>query len=376
VRRRGRKGGSRDSREASFGGGSPEGLSLGRRIEIAAAAVGILAGGFLLGPKVVDLFGAEKEIRLEVAEATVFNPPDAYRGVNQDPATEPKVIATVRNRGTTTAWIEEARITIFEGARLRTCVSQGGGDVIHTKDYRVTLPEFPAETKRVVRRDLHVEVQPGHGVRPVLSFQKEAAATTNLYAIAVELVADPGDHSYHAGRFVIGVPGPVSRYGGILPESEEVLTGEATRPDDVGATWCYRHNLAGMRRVIGEPGMRSAEIAALDHVRPAPGWHAYADHSPAELVVEELLSSEDPDAPLYAIEAARRSGDPHLEASVRRRAVAVLLRQGRRDLQIYPPNAAANAERVLSLSPSPAASRLLWRAKAAISAEEELAEQE
>ncbi len=374
MTRWGRGGRSGDPREASFGGGSPKGPSLGRRIEIAAAAIGILAGGFLLGPKVADLFGAEEEIRLEVAEPSVSNPrPGTSGGINRVSAQDPRVAVTVRNLGTATAWIEEARITIVEGARLRVCVVQGGGDVPRTNPYRITLPEFPGEDRQLVRRDLHVEVQPGHGVRPVLSFQKEDIGTTNLYAIAVELVADPGGHVYDAGRFVIGVPGPVSRFGGVLPESEEVLTSDVTSPGEVIPTWCFRHNLAAMRRVLVEPGFRSAEVAALDHVQLAPGWNAYADHSPTQLAVEELLGSEDPEAALDAIEVARRSDDPGLEATVRKRAIAVLLRQGRRELESYPPNAVANAERVLSLGQSSAASRLLWRAKAAVRAEDELA---
>jgi hypothetical protein len=367
---------SSDRQEFSSGAGPPKGLSLGRRVEIAAAAIGILVGGFVLGPKVVDFFSVEEGIRLEVAEPSVSNPRDAYRGIDQEAAADPTVAVTLRNRGTATAWIEEARITLVKAARLAVCVNQGGGegDVPRTHDYRITLPEFPGDGRRVIRRDLHVQVQPGQGVRPVLSFKKDHLYTTNLYAIAVELVADPGGHTYDAGRFVIGVPGPVGRFGLTLPESEEVLSSEASSPGEVVPTWCFRHNLAAMRRVLAEPGERSAEIAALDHLQLAPGWNAYADHSPAPLVVEELLSSEDPEAALYAIEAARRSDDPRLEATVRRRAVAILLRQGQQELESYPPNAVASAERILSLAPSPAASRLLWRAKAAISAEEELAE--
>jgi hypothetical protein len=344
-------------------------------VEIVAAAIGILVGGFVLGPKVVDFFDADEKIRLEVAEPSVSNPRDAYDAIGQEAAADPTVAVTLRNQGTATAWIEEARITIVEAARLGVCVNQGGGtgDVPRTQDYRITLPEFPGEGRRVIHRDLHVEVQPGHGVRPVLSFKKDNIYPTNLYAIAVEFIADPGGHAYDAGRFVIGVPGSVERSGLTLPESEEILSSEATSPGEAIPTWCFRHNLAAMRRVLAAPGKRSAEVAALDHMQLAPGWRAYADHSPAPLVVEELLSSEDPEAVLHAIEAARQSGDPRLEATVRKRAVAVLLRQGHRELERYPPNAVASAERVLSLGRSSAANRLLRRAQAAISAEEELA---
>jgi hypothetical protein len=370
--------------EAEIGPRRPRGRKLGwdRWVEIAAAVLGIIAIGFALGPKIEAAFDGGEDARLEIDEATVSNPPAAYFSpvageTEQDPVTEPTVAATVRNRGGDTAWIEEARITVFESARLSTCVNQGGGDVSRSKRYRISLPEFPREGRDLVRRDLHVEVQPGHGVRPVLSFQKESPATTNLYAIRVQLVADPGNRVLDAGRFVIGVPEPISRSGQVLPESDDVLSSEATVPGEAVNTWCFRHNLAGMRRVVAEPGQRSDYVAALARTRVAPAWSGYADRRPPRVVVEDLLHVEGPgETPMYALEAAAQTGDPQYEESVRKRVIRLLLRRAAAELDDYPAGTAEDAERVLSLEDSALAARLLSQGKAGKRAQDERQEEE
>jgi hypothetical protein len=347
-----------------------------RSLEIAAACAAILGAGFLLEPKIASLF-TDGDVNLELAEITVSNPRPEYatagRDIGQKPATEPTVVATVRNRGEDTAWIDEARVTVLQGVRLEECARQGagGGDVPHSKAYGVTLPEFPGTERRFVLRDLHVEVQPGHGVRPLLRFQKNAFGATDLYAINVRYVVDPGNHVLNAGRFVIGIPGPVERSGLVLPENETILTGQAPIRGDLLTSWCFRHNLAGVRRVIAQPGHRSADIAALTHLRPAPAWRRIANHSPPREAVEELLSSEVPDAVLYALDAAEQTKNPGYEDAVRKRAISVLARRGVKELDDNGFAAVAYAERLLSLGRTPSAKDLFSRAIAAKSAEEE-----
>jgi hypothetical protein len=372
----------RSPAKTEFGGsagGSRKGLGLGRRVEVTAAFLGILVAGVVLAPVVEGVFDHGFEARLEVAEATVSNLPASYSSgrpgeIRQDPETEPTVAATVRNRGTDTAWIEEARIEVVAAARIETCVSQGGGDVPSSKRYRIALPAFPGSKRQVIHHDLHVEVQPGHGVRPVLSFQQDSPASTNLYAIRVQLVADPGGRLIDIGRFVIGVPEPVSRSGQVLPENDEVLLGAASSPHSPYQTWCFRHNLEAMRKVIAEPGRRSDYVAALSRVQVAPAWDSYADRRPIREMVEDLLGGDYPEAPMLAIEAASHTGDPAYEEAIHERAVSRLLRQAERELEgKYGSGllAVEAAERVLSLGPSSVASRLLSRAKARERAEDE-----
>jgi hypothetical protein len=344
-------------------------------LTVVGTVVGILVGGYTLAPVVVGFFADEKPVEVELAEITVSNPRVQYGGDGPTPETEPAVTATVRNRGKATAWIDEARITVLDGTRVPTCFTQGGGpDVPHSKPYRVTMPEFPNAEKRVIRRPLHVAVQPGHGARPLLKFQKRSIAATDLYAINVSYVVDPGEEILDAGRFVIGVPGPPDRGGYVLPEDETALTAEEFREGSEGSpttSWCLRHNLEGVRRLAAEPGRRSVEVAALSHVRPAPAWSEVIDRESPREAVETLLSSEGPDAPMYAVEAAAATGDKTYEEKVRKRAVATLLKLGNEDLSDSGSISVGAAERALSLERSSAGSELLTEAKVAATAQEE-----
>lgn len=337
----------------------------------------VAGAGFTLAPKVSAIFHYSGPPHLEIAEITVSNPTTVTAssgsgGSGSDPGREPTVSATVRNRGNETAWIEEARITIVAATRLPACLAQGGGDVPSTKRYPSYLPEFPGTDPETITRDLHAEVQPGSGVRPILGFRKSTFGdATNLYAIHVELIADPGHQSLDFGRFVISVPSPVSRHGETLPESDSVLRSPlaGSGSGDPLTTACFLHNLHGVRRVMAQAGRRSDDIAALAHLRVASTWKSYADHRPPRLLIPELLASEGPEAPLYAIEAARRTGDADYAAKIEGQAVALLLRLGREETDLR--SAVQDAERALSIKSSKAAKHLLWRSQARGHAEEE-----
>jgi len=378
-------------RKKGRGGGSLEaqaGLRRARRIkdripgwvEVTAALTVILGFGLAVGPKVIEHFEDQKPVEVELGEVMVSNPRVGYSGTGQTPESEPAVTATVRNNGEDTAWVDEARITVLDGTRVPVCFTQGGGpDVPHSKPYRVTMPEFPNGEKSVIRRQLHVEVQAGHGARPLLRFQKLLTSTTNLYAIDVKYVVDPGEKILDAGRFVIGVPGPPARGGYTLPESEADLTAEEFRSAAVVSpttSWCLQHNLDGVRRLAAEPGRRSAEIAALSHLRPAPAWAEIEDHESPHEAVETLLGSEDLDSPMYAIEAAAETGDSAYEEEVLKRAVAILIERGEENLGSAAILSVGAAERALSLEPDGPARSLLIEAKSAAIAEEERTQKE
>jgi hypothetical protein len=350
-------------------------------VEVTAAVAGILAFGFAFGPKLLQPFEHQKPVAVELGEITVSNPDLDFSGAGQTPESEPTITATVRNDGTTTAWVDEALVTVLDGTRVPVCFTQGGGpDVPHSKPYRVTMPEFPTADQRVIRRPLHVEVQPGHGARPLLRFQKLLTSTTDLYSIDVKYVVDPGEEILDAGRFLIGVPGPPARGGYTLPESEAALTAEEFRQSGADVSpvtaWCLRHNLEGVRRLAAEPGRRSALIAALSNVRTAPAWAEVEDHESPREAVETLLESEALDAPLFAVEAAAETGDTAYEEEVRKRAVALLIERGEEDLGDAAIASVGDAERALSLEPSEKARSLLTEAKDAAIAQEESWEKE
>lgn len=369
--------------EASSGG-TGDRRSLPRRIwtrwkpeiEVAAAIATILAiVAAAFGPAIKGHFDST-DVRLDVDEITVANQPADYRSVDgrltQTAATEPTIEATVRNLGDDTVWIEEARITIEDAANLPSCLyGGGGGDAPRTKRYRIELPEHVRAGGRVVRRDLHVEVEAGRGVRPVLSFQVRDFTPAHLYAIRVELVPGPAGKLLDLGRFVIAAPAPLSRFGAILPESETTLKSEAAKPLRLVSTWCFRRNLAAVRRLIARPGLRAPRVAALEYLETAPVWKRYVDDRPPRAAVGSLLRSVISDAPLFAVFAAEQSGDEGLEAEVRRRAVALLTERAQDGMEDFARGAVIDAERGLSLEFSKAGQRVLRRAKARLEAEEE-----
>jgi hypothetical protein len=370
----------RRTREVGIGAAEsrPRETGWGWRIQVVSAFLAIVGFAFLVGSKVEGFFDGETEVRLEVAEVAVANGPADFDTVGdgevvQVAATKPRIEATVRNLGEETAWVEEARVTVLDSARFRPCISQGGGpEVPRSKPYEVTLPDFPTLGRRVLRRDLHVEVQPGHGARPVLSLLNTGVERTNLYALRVEFVAGPGSHVLPVGRFVVGVPEPPDRGGAILPERDEVLLSPVTRPGHTGTSSCFRHNLTGVRRLLSAPGRRSSYLKALARFQVAPSWTSYASHRSPQAEVAELFEEASPVSAIYAVEVAERTGNAAFEERVRERAVEWLLRLAREDLEDdFPGGAAEAAHYVLSLERSPEAKRLLVQAEAAERAEEE-----
>lgn len=350
----------------------------GRRVQVISTLLVAVVAAFAIGAKVDGFFDhGDGKARLEVAEVGVrngraeFNPVGSTE-LDQVAATEPRIEATVRNRGNETAWIEEARITVLDSVHLSTCVTQGGGgpEVPRSHPYEVDVPDFPVLDHRVIKRDLHVEVQPGHGARPVLALHNNWVENPSLYALRLEFVTGPGDHRLDVGRFVVGVPDPPDRGGQVLPESDEVLQSEAAQPGDVRTSSCFRHNLEGMRRLISQPGARSGYVAALNHVEPASAWHSFASHRPPKAEVALLFESFDGEAGIYAVEVAERTGEKAFETTVRERAGTWLLRLAREDLEEgFAVGAAENAKRALSLESSSVARHLLWQSEAAERAE-------
>lgn len=340
-------------------------------LAVLGAIVAILVGGYTLSPVVTGWFDHHDPVEVELGEVGVSNPHRAFAGVSQTPESEPTVTATVRNEGEDTAFIDEARVTIFDGTRLHECFTQGGGpDVPHSKPYRLTMPEYPGTKPQVVHRQMHVEVRPGSGARPLLRFQKLLDSATDLYAIDVKFIVDPGQKELDLGRFVIGVPGAPDRGGTTLPEDESALTNELFEDgvsSDPAVPWCLHHNLEGVRRLAADPGRRSSEIAALSQLRVAPAWAKFANLESPREAVKTLLDPEAPDVEgeVYAVEAAAETGDSAFEAQVRRRAVALLVERGEEDLGKAAESAAGEAERALALEPDEAAKRLLTEAKAA-----------
>jgi len=186
-----------------------------------------------------------------------------------------------------------------------------------------------------------------------------------LYALKVEIEAEGGD-TVQAGRFLLGVPGPIPRSGVSLPESDYLLGGGGISSDPVVSGWCYRYNLAGLRRVLAEHARRPVEVANLSRLRPASLWGGYSSTvPPAKAAIEPLLRDEAIYGPTVAVFAAERTGDSQLIERTRRRAAAVLLRRAEDAIERdWAENAIEEAHASLNLQSSAAAREVLSRAEA------------
>lgn len=343
---------------------------------------GIAVAGYTLGGPLAGLFEAPAAGRLELGQVVVVNRATAIRSVGssfeQTDDTAPQVDVTVRNSGSAPAWIQSARITVLDGARLPTCLYAGGiGDrVPQSKPYRVTLPELPMVGERVLRRPLHEEVLAGEAYRVALAFQpRDNWLMNHLFAFRVELLTEAPRQVLDVGSFVLAVSDPVTRDGRALPENAEALRGPDATTDRLASTWCFRRNLAEMRRVLAHPGGRSAQTEALERMQLAANWQRFADDTPARAAAEPLLRAEVEEGPVLAAFAAAASGDRELVARTKARASARMLAVAREDLDGRYPNpygAVLAVRQALALTPSSdPARRLLWRATAARQAQEE-----
>lgn len=356
----------------------------------AAVALSVIGGfGYTLGTgALADLLDGPDTARLRLGEVVVVNGKSTFRSVDssyeQSRDTAPQVDVTVRNTGSSTAWIRKARITVLDSARIPDCVYAGGagGQIPQSVPYRITLPELPLPSERVIRRSLHEEVGPGDAHRVLLIFQPKSWVSPNqLFAIQIQLIAEPPRQVFDVGRFVLSVPDPISRAGYVLPEDPEVLGSGNLGDERLASTWCLRRNLDSVRRITALPGKRSPQTAALEHVRPAGNWRRYANDRPPADAVEPLFNADEdlvPEAPALAAFAAAASGNQALADATRARAADRLLATAREELRgpsRHPEGAIRAIRQALALVPSAEAKSLLWRAEAAQQAvEEELAE--
>jgi hypothetical protein len=352
--------------------GRPEGLNFW--VQLAAGVLVVLGAVIGVGAAIVhwtqSTLSAETG-KLEVVVASPSNRPAEWvsgGGFLQSRATTPQVDLTVRNTGSKPALLTNARITVDDGAWLPVCIVPGAGPVPIAGRYPVSLPFLPNRGERTVEKTLHDEVPAGGVDRLKIYFQApKAGEDDSVYALHIELDTDGAVGSVDAGRFVLGVPGPVSRSGELLPEDNSLLTSGGIEPNRVASAWCYRHNLSELRRVLGRRGRRTAETAALGQLRPASDWPRYSSGLSAREAVAPLMDDASLSyGPIVAVFAAERTGDTDLIERTRKRAALVLLRraQGLSGPELnYPMLAIEEAHGSLSLEPSAEAREALARAE-------------
>jgi len=301
-------------------------------------------------------------------------------GFLQSRASTPQVDLTLRNTGDRDVFLTKARISVDDSAWLPVCIVPGAGPVPIAGRYSLMLPFLPRAGERVVAKTLHDEVPAGGADRIKLFFQApQVGEDDNLYALHVELLTDGGEGPIDGGRFLLGVPDAPQRNGEVLPEDSYLLRQGGIYGGRSASVWCYRHNLAEVRRILARPGRRTAEVASLAGFHPASAWAAFSRGVGAREAVPALLGDRyDSYGPTIAVYAAQRSGDPVFVAETRKRAESLLLRRAEQALGpagSSPMNALVDARAAFSLSPSAAAKELAARGEAGwLEVEEEQAE--
>ncbi|MDX6624294.1 MAG: hypothetical protein QOE75_2226 [Solirubrobacterales bacterium] len=287
-------------------------------------------------------------------------------GFEQTDASTPQIDVTVRNRGSETALLTQARVAIEDSARLPVCEYNSGDVIPSSKDYAVALPILPTPKERLVVRPLHQEVGAGAVDRFRVLFKVDhPGQEEHIYALRVDLVTDQARDPVEVGRFVVGVPQPVTGNGRILPEGQ--FAPSAYEDQVLASTWCMRRNLAAAERLLGRPGKRSQFLSALLPFQYADWWEEFADQRPAGAAVEPLLHAPIAEGPVLAVFAAEQTGDEALVERTREKAAQLMLLTAEEALLSPYDTAAAGAtiaaRQSLALSPSPQARRVLTQSE-------------
>jgi hypothetical protein len=341
---------------------------------VSAAAV-VVAGALLAAVRFLadngeSLLKTAGDSQIEVRQVVVVNGRGGSRlvdgGFLQTEGSTPQLDITARNTGENPVLLTAARISVEDSARLAVCEYHTGDAVSASRKYAISLPLLPLPGQTVTN-PLHQEISPGEVDRFKLLFRVPDNSEANyVYALRVALVGEDSSHEIPVGNFVIGVPESVNRGGRILPEGPQpfaVLDAE----ERLMSTWCARHNLDSLSRLLSHPGQRSPSMAALADLRLADWWPAFADRRPPRQAVEPLLRFPFGDGAVLAVFAAQRSGNPGLIEKTRREAAALLLASAEDSLQsrygYAVPCAILNARYSLLFSPSPQAREVLAQAE-------------
>lgn len=374
--RRRRAGGAR--RRPSQQDGGKDSPSLRERIprwlEVAAAAVVVVGAVYaaiaFLADSTEELVSGSEGGSLEVSQVVLSNDRSDARlddgGLVQTDAGTPQLDITVRNRSDEPALLTQARIRIEDSERLAVCEWSGGDEVAASRDYAIKLPVLPTPEERVVIRPLHQMIPAGGVDRFRLLFGvADPDLGNDMYAVHVELVSDASRQPLEIGRFILGLPEPVTGNSRIVPEGPDV---PGVYPDQrLASTWCLRRNLAAVERLLIWPGKRSPRFAPLSDFQYADWWAEFSDDRSPRAAVGPLLDTDVGPGPVLAAFAAEQTGDQQLIKQTRRRAARLMIRESEVALFTAPTNAGSVAVELarysLALSPSPEAKELLREAE-------------
>jgi translation elongation factor EF-1beta len=258
----------------------------------------------------------------------------------------PKIRLVVTNTGDAPVHVPRVHVAILDYADVWQCVAQGGGDDEESKPYVVLLPVHPLPDEREIDvKDVPKTVAPGTPQKLELRFGSMLGGPAfRLYALRVTIVSEDPDGEAVAGVFAIINPGPVRLY----------------------ATWCFRHNIAAVKRVLSSGEVDRKYVGPLRHLTLAAGWPRRADDTPPRRAAIQLLAGAAKKylaEPELAVIASDATGDPQFGQEIRRRAASALLERSAGRPDEVPAYAEDDVRRSLMLHRSARAERLLQSLK-------------
>jgi hypothetical protein len=343
---------------------------------LGVTVIGVVAA--LLAVPWGALFGSASQhgSDLVIEHIAVLNGPAVYsdEGVagRQTKASTPAIDVALANRGDRQGRLNEARIRILDYADLPNCFTQGGGPT-PLSTYGVQLPSapLPEERRFAIALRNHVDGDSADHLQLAFAPPRDDSGVEYLYRLRIALTVD-SDKTLEVGTFLLALPGALSRYGAALPEDPTGFEPTAYNRQGVlalGPTWCFRRNLAAVRRLIRATGERADRVAALSSVRPSTGWLTNRDDAPPREAAVRLLEGTAAHDPLSAVFAASQTGDADFMSRIKREAADRLTRQAEADLKDdYPEGAALRARNALSLVEAGAARRILIDAERMLAA--------
>lgn len=330
---------------------------------LALVAVPLIAAGALFNKGAI--FGRDSGIkgRVSLAEEVVrnsrYDSDDVGLHGAQTRESSPTVDLTLLNSTSEPVLVTSATVTVLASQSIPQCYAQGAGDVPGNAPETINLPPADDRAGRKLTRDLHHFV-PAHGLERFMfrfATSRLPSEEYSLYELGLKLTTSAGQ-TLDGRKVVVAAPASVPRDGQYLPEDDAILE-QAQGGPHLDSTWCFRRNIATVRRAVSWPGKRAPETRTLASFATARRWPAFQERLPARRAARKLASS----GVLHvqdAVFAAEATHDAEFEQLIKRRCAQLLLKDAGAKLRSrFPQGALESATRARGLSNSAAARRLV-----------------
>ncbi len=309
---------------------------------VVVAVIAVLTFVLTYGQKLVQSAPAHARLpegSVLVTQEYVLNAAEPAETVDEGDGVQtltssPTVEATVFNKSSHRVLIEQARVSIEAYATLRLCFSQGGGPMPEPNPYTIHLAANPLPSERVVQAPMHEQLGPEEVDRIALRFGADISGAGGyaLYLLHIRLHVYGESKDLDLGRFALSAPGRIPTFSGYLPDENSFLREFTTGPfkaSHLQTTWCLKHNLASLHRILENSARRAPELALFDQPVLASQWGRLQDHLAPWPAAIHLLREGDAQDAVYAAEQTK---DPGFEARIGKQGSQQLLSQASREL--------------------------------------------